>query len=1505
MRMRKQAGIVALALGLALPQAFGAAGTGYGGGTAYAADVPLNLNGDADLVAHWPFEQISEYGMTANLTETTSTTDPSGSGAVPQTVDGKYGSKAALFDGAGKVFYANTTKMTAINDSQALTFTATVRVDQGSDWNGIVGMSGWHVRVNDANGVTASFTGGSVETAAGTISVGDWHHIAVTLDDGTAEIYVDGVKSAEQSGLTATISSNFHLGSLGGWAPFRGAIDDMRFYKRELSGAEIAALASDVTPPQPPANLEIAAQSEDSVTVRWDKADDDVGSVSYAVYVDAAAAPSTTVTGTEATIGGFSRGVHTAKVVAKDEAGNVSEPATIPFGEASSDTTPPAAPGTPTAGAIADRSVALGWTSSTDNEGVAAYHIYADGGDEPILTVDAPAASVIADFDAALQGFGVVDGDASKATVTRVTDRKQAGAGAAKVAFLPMTDDPATGDKDERSFQVGFNSPSGIQEAGGTLTAWVYVPETTNVTLFGLHLFGEGWSWNGKFEGTYPKGKWFPLSVALNGNPPSPRASLQIATAGEAGEVYVDSIGYFPGTASATLTGLTPDTPYTFTVVAEDFGGNRSAASAGVDVRTLTPDEEAPTAPTAPGASDVTDTGATLTWTKSTDNRGIAEYLVYEEGGADPIAVVPADASAEPSMSYSLGGLEPMTTYRVTLKVKDVSGLLSDESVVVEFRTADFASNENSPLGMNLSGVADWGTQQPFKDVFKSARGWNNDAADPGLDLDENGWVKSLGAGQTAYALLLVGDFYEEADYVVLYDGEGELSFEWGGQVVSEEPGRIVIHVTPGAGVKLNIAETNPADYIRNIRVMLPEYEDNYEDEPFTPEFLRLWSGFNSLRFMDFQRTNDSANVSWATRATPDYYRQSSSKGVAIEYMVELANTLHADPWFNMPTKADDAYVRAFAEYVKANLDPELKPYVEWSNETWNSSFAAHQYAVTEGQKLGYTGNNMEISYQFHAHRAKKIFEIWADVFADDPDRVMNVLGGFHVGGRYMTDILLEHEDVYEVADAIAIAPYFGHVYGGERAEQTKTMTLDQIFAGLPEEVDLALEEAKEVVDAAADKGVATFAYEAGQHMVGTYHNGIEYYHDDALTAKLIAVNRDPRMAGMYESYLNGWKNIGGRQMMVFASMAAPSKWGSWGIVEDALQNPNDAPKYKAVMKFVRETPQWWDDDVPPTPGTGGEDPVEQAEASMAGEAVSIDGQLDESMWELNGTADIAISGTPNNDVAFGTLWDEDYLYVAVKVTDGSIVKDSDYAHLDDSVEIYIDGNHDKANTYDVAFDRQFAIRMNDATLFEKSNRLTGASFAYATTDDGYAVELAIPWSNFGVTEPAGDTTVIGFDIGVNDDDEGGDRDSQLMWSGNGDNWQSTKRFGDLALSSDTVGGEPGQPMTVGAVNLVDWNGNAVTGLAANAFVRASVTVSNETATGRQAALIVALKDANGRVLNVSVAEKTVGGSLDETLSAGFLLPSSTSGLYIEAFVWDGMDTMVPLSDAATFPARD
>ncbi|NMO56010.1 DUF2334 domain-containing protein [Actinoplanes sp. TBRC 11911] len=133
---------------------------------------------------------------------------------------------------------------------------------------------------------------------------------------------------------------------------------------------------------------------------------------------------------------------------------------------------------------------------------------------------------------------------------------------------------------------------------------------------------------------------------------------------------------------SATVTGLTPSTAYNFTVSAKDAAGNSSASSNTVTVTTATPpppqDTTPPTAPGAPTVGTVTPTTAELSWAASTDAVGVVSYQVT--GG--PTVVTSATPAA------TLSGLNPSTTYTVTVKAYDAAGNASPASATASFTTS-------------------------------------------------------------------------------------------------------------------------------------------------------------------------------------------------------------------------------------------------------------------------------------------------------------------------------------------------------------------------------------------------------------------------------------------------------------------------------------------------------------------------------------------------------------------------------------------------------------------------------------------------------------------------------------------------------------------------------------------------------------------------------------------------------------------------------------------------
>lgn len=258
-------------------------------------------------------------------------------------------------------------------------------------------------------------------------------------------------------------------------------------------------------------------------------------------------------------------------------------------------------------------------------------------------------------------------------------------------------------------------------------------------------------------------------------------------------------------------------------------------------------------------------------------------------------------------------------------------GIPKVESAEKEVVRAAASKKPQPALGMNLAGPADWNTELPFVDVFRMSRPWISQrkgapwGKGPPLELDRHGWVKRLEPECWAETPLcsIEGGHYPAGPYPVLYEGEGKLDLWGAAEVVDRQPGRLRIQVDPQkGGFFLRLVETDPNDYVRDIRVIMPGFEQSYQKEPFHPDFLRRWQGIRCFRFMDWMHTNGSKIARWEDRPTLEE-ATFSVKGVALEWMIELCNRQKADAWFCMPHLADDDFVRRFAQMVKDRLDPK------------------------------------------------------------------------------------------------------------------------------------------------------------------------------------------------------------------------------------------------------------------------------------------------------------------------------------------------------------------------------------------------------------------------------------------------------------------------------------------------------------------------------------------------------------------------------------------------------
>ena len=506
-------------------------------------------------------------------------------------------------------------------------------------------------------------------------------------------------------------------------------------------------------------------------------------------------------------------------------------------------------------------------------------------------------------------------------------------------------------------------------------------------------------------------------------------------------------------------------------------------------------------------------------------------------------------------------------------------------------------------IGTNLHYIADWSTQYPFVDYWKSSRNWITHGEGVWdtrefdlLDLDRYGWVKSLPTSTDEANYNSVSTFIPNPNdgtrFVVFYEGEGTIEYRLGAQqdVAASQPGKDVFTATPNQLLNLKITATDPqgtGDYLRNIRVIPEEYANSNRPPLFNPDFIDKIEDYQVLRFMEWMDTNNSPEGTWRER--PRFQDVNYTDGVPVNLMVELANQTGIDPWFTIPHEANDRYVTKFAQTVKKHLDPELDVYLEFSNEVWNSNFTQASWAIEQGN-LAYPDLNASgftKGRDWYSQRTTEITQIWDQVFGSSKERVIGVMAA-QAGNPWVARRALQynwaseeltHED-YGI-DAIAIAPYFGSYLGNpENAAEVESWTkqsdggLDLLFQELTQGGVLtngpdggALQQAYDHIAAHADLAqqhdLDLIAYEGGQHLAG--NRGVE--NNQAIEKLFIAANRDSQMGDIYREYLTTWSELGGGIFANFKDVDTPSKWGSWGILEST--NQESSPKYDAIREFL------------------------------------------------------------------------------------------------------------------------------------------------------------------------------------------------------------------------------------------------------------------------------------------------------------------------------------------------
>lgn len=532
----------------------------------------------------------------------------------------------------------------------------------------------------------------------------------------------------------------------------------------------------------------------------------------------------------------------------------------------------------------------------------------------------------------------------------------------------------------------------------------------------------------------------------------------------------------------------------------------------------------------------------------------------------------------------------PNPGYRFAGWSGDVNGMGNPRSVTIGSNlsvTGNFVENTvgEMEVGMNLDKIDDWSTSRPFVDAFKMAREWmtrsvggwewHSDKTNE-IPTDQNGWplylpfVASDNTQHYVHTIVSTKPLVA-GNYTVIVDGTGIIRLagmgDSGDRILNGGTTSFSLSIDPALSeaLFLRIYQSSAIDPVRNIKIIRPGYESVHETQTFQTTFLDRLRPFSVIRYMDWGKTNGSPVVSWGDRTLKVTYTQTLPQGVALEYMVELANTLNKDFWVCIPHKADDNYVRQAARLLRDSVGPDQKIYVEYSNETWNwhYDFSQTTYVQDKGVELNLDSDRWTAGQKYAVLRSIQIWKIFREEFLSD-QRIIRVMGAWvglpsNTYGRisFLNDPAINPD--YIMPDVLAIAPYFGKGYTINDIPPIAASypTLDEIFniTG-PESINQVQGLAREHKAIADAQGLKLVAYEGGQGSVG-----IDASKDDqVLTDILFAANRDQRMYPLYTQYLNMLKDEGLNLFAHYSDIGNWSKNGFWGALEYLEQPTSTAP---------------------------------------------------------------------------------------------------------------------------------------------------------------------------------------------------------------------------------------------------------------------------------------------------------------------------------------------------------
>jgi hypothetical protein len=479
-------------------------------------------------------------------------------------------------------------------------------------------------------------------------------------------------------------------------------------------------------------------------------------------------------------------------------------------------------------------------------------------------------------------------------------------------------------------------------------------------------------------------------------------------------------------------------------------------------------------------------------------------------------------------------------------------------------------------IGGNLGHIGYGESSYPFLDLrhqsdsstSRDLHSWYLSSA-TGASLDSDNNIDALTTGSAWKYLILNSESAYGGDYVVrwdnitnpnadaniLYSGPGTLSLK----TDDSANGRKVFTLTLPANLSADDYRANnmrvelvaPFTSRMDWHVLLPGTESDYlAGKYFNPDFLDDMSGLDMLRFLNWQRINNS-NITDPTDL-PNINSYSWGYGTGVPYGVSLKFAKEAgvnNVWLNIPHLATDATITEIATQAYSEWEPGITVWVEFSNEVWNSIFQQTGYASAQGL-IDYPNLSNELSRQStwlakKSIDAKNIFE---SVFGGDSDAIKLVIAGHSHQSHYCSScsdkshsarLTNAETDIESEIDAVAVGGYFvgelqSENYAAANSVQNWSDSQYQTYLS----ADINVLEAhyaawkSKIQLATGRSNVPLFVYEFGQHLISP---------NSTYTARYESLQTSAVMGSLYEELIQMFIDQNVDTAVYYSHSARPS----------------------------------------------------------------------------------------------------------------------------------------------------------------------------------------------------------------------------------------------------------------------------------------------------------------------------------------------------------------------------